>query len=284
MAVLASQAGAWTPGTGIVPAIVPWLTASVSIAVGVLLLGGRRVPAGAGSVLLGVLVVVIAWTLVAVLFDALRLLGLVPLPLDALGAGTRALLLTGAAYALVALAEARRAVRARCPECSRVAPGPLDRVPRWPVILAVSFTLVYPALRLVWAIGGTFGTGGQALEMESAVAWGAFIAGATLVAFATVLLFGRGPAWIRALLGLGGAAVGLVLTIVGGLGGIAAAAALPTQAVQSLGEGGEMMTWTFVLVYASWFVAGLGVLAASWRYWVHRRDGCSTCRARIGAA
>ena len=284
MAMLAIQAGAWTPGTGIVPAAVPWLMGFASIGVGVLVLSRRRMPAVAWSVLLGVLVVVIAWILVAVLFDLLRLLGLVPSPADTSGAGTRILLLTGATCALVAVTEVQRAIQDRCPECRRVAPGRLDTVPRRPVILAVSFTLVYPALRLIWAIGGTFGTGGQALEIEAAVAWGAFIAGAALVAAAMVLLFGRGPAWVRALLGLGGAAVGLVLTMVGALGGISAAAALPTQEVQSIGAGGEMMTWTFLLVYGSWFVGGLGILAASWRFWVHRRDDCSTCRVRIGRA
>jgi hypothetical protein len=55
----------------------------------------------------------------------------------------------------------------------------------------------------------------------------------------------------------------------------------PAQPLQS-SRGDELMTWTFLVVYGSWFVAGLGVLTASWRYWADRRDDCPECGPLLG--
>jgi hypothetical protein len=156
----------------------------------------------------------------------------------------------------------------------------LDRLPRWPVVVAVLASLVYPVLRTIWAMGGTFGTAGEPLDLDPAVAWGVVVAGSTLVAFTLLLLVGRGPRWARALFGLGGLATGLGLSVLGGLGAVGAATTLVTEGLQST-SGDELMTWTFVLVYGSWCVAGLGVLVGSWRYWAHRRDDCPACRSLL---
>jgi hypothetical protein len=162
-----------------------------------------------------------------------------------------------------------------------VVPGRLYTVPRWPAVVAVVFALPYPVLRIVWALGGTLGTTGDPLDLDPAVAWGAVVAGVTLVAFALVLVVGRGPMWARALFGLGGLVLGSALTVIGGLAAAVAGSTLATDGLQS-SPGAGLMTWTFLLVYGSWFVSGLGVIVGSWRYWAHRREDCRACRTLLG--
>ena len=270
-------------GVGLVPLIVPWLTAGAAVVVAVLSTRARAASSSAGSLLLGALVVLTAWSVVILPFDVLRLVGLAP-PWNAWGAGIRLLLLTGSACALVAATLARRSSRARCPACGRVLPGRLDRIPRWPVGVAVAASFVYPALRVCWAMGGTFGTAGEPLQMDAAVAWAPAFVGALLVAFTLVLFAGRGPLWVRALLGFGGVGLGLLLAMAGGLGAVKAATDLVSQGLQSILPEADLMTWTFVLVYGSWFLAGLGVTLGSWRFWAHRRDGCPGCSTLMGGS
>ncbi len=267
---------------GIVPPVVPGLAAGLAVAMAALGLSERRASSAAGSLLLGALVIVTAWSITMLPFDLLRIVGLVPLPLSGLGLGLRLLLLIAGAAALVPALRARRARQERCPACRRVLPGTLDRMPRWTAGVAVVFALPYPVLRTVWALGGTFGTTGEPLDLDPAVAWGAAIVGWALVAFTVVLLVGRGPRWARALLGLGGLVAGLALAVNGGLAATLAVTVLATEGLQS-SQGDELMTWTFVLVYGSWFVAGLGIIAGSWRYWAHRRDDCPACRTLLEA-
>lgn len=262
-------------GVGMVPALVPWLTACLSIVVAVRWLSGGRVTSTAGSLLVGALVMATAWSVVMLPFDALRLVGLVPLPVSEWGAITRLVLLVAGAAALLPVLKARQTSQGRCQVCRRVLPGPLDTLPRWPVGVAVAAALVYPALRLIWALGGTFGTAGEPLDMEGAVAWGTVMAGAGLVVLTLVLFIGRGPLWVRALLGPGGVVAGLMLAMAGGLGAIKAAMSLTSEGLDSVT--GDLRTWTFVLVYGSWFVAGVGIMVGGWRLWAHRRDGCPGC-------
>jgi hypothetical protein len=146
--------------------------------------------------------------------------------------------------------------------------------------VALVFALPYPVLRIVWALGGTFGTTGEPLDLDPAVAWGAAIAGSTLVAFAIVLLVGKGPPWARTLLGLGGLGLGVALTVIGGLAGALALTTLATEGPKS-SPGAGLVTWTFLLVYGSWCGAGLGIIAASWRYWARRREDCPACRTLL---
>jgi hypothetical protein len=193
----------------------------------------------------------------------------------------RLLLAVAATAALVPAVRIRRAHQGQCPACRRVLPGALDTLPRWPVVAAVVASLVYPGLRTIWALGGTFGTTGEPLDLDPALAWGVVIVGSALVAFTLVLLVGRGPLWARALFGLGGLVAGVGLTVLGGLGAVAAAITLATEGLQS-STGDELMTWAFLLVYGSWFVAGLGVMVGSWRYWARRREDCAGCRIRLG--
>jgi len=283
MVILASQTNdeMLDYSVGVVPVLVPWLSACLSIAVAVVGLSERRASSAVGSILIGSLVVMIAWTLVMLPFDLLRIVGLVPLPLSAWGFVMRLLLLVAGTAALVPALQVRRIHQERCPACRRVLPGVLDRLPRWPVVVAVVASLVYPVLRIVWALGGTFGTTGEPLDLDPAVAWGVVVAGSTLVAFTLLLLVGKGPRWARALFGLGGIVAGLALTFIGGLAAVRAVSLLATEGLKS-SQGDELMTWTFALVYGSWFVAGLGVIAGSWRYWAHRRDDCAGCCALLG--
>jgi hypothetical protein len=286
MIMLAGRADDWTLdyGVGIVPAVAPWLTACLSVVAAVLSLNGRFMSSAGGSLLLGALVVAAAWSVVILPFDALRVVGLVPLPVSAWGASMRLLLLAGSACALLAGLMVRRTSRVRCAACGRGLPGGLDWLPRWPAGVAVAAALVYPALRACWALGGTFGTPGEPLDMDIAVAWGPAIAGAALVAFAVALFVGMGPLWVRALLGLGGVVLGLLLAMAGGLGAARAATVLATEGPQSVLPDAGLMTWTFVVVYGSWFVAGVGIIAGGWRFWAHRRDACPACRTFLGTS
>jgi hypothetical protein len=267
---------------GIVPAVVPWAASVVAIASAILWLSGRGSSSTAGSLLLGALVVLTAWTVVMLPFDALRLVGLVPLPLSGWGASMRLLVLLSAACAFLAGQALRQASQVRCPGCSRVLPGPLDRLPRWPVGMAVVAACVYPTLRVIWALGGTFGTTGDALEMDAATAWGVVGAGAGLVAFTVALLVGRGPTWARAFLGLGGAMLGLLMTVMGGLGALKAAETIASEGSQAVIA--DLMAWTYALVYGSWCLAGIGIIVGGWRFWSHRRDDCPTCRTVVSSS
>ena len=265
---------------GIVPAIVPWLSACLSVSVTVVGLGERRALSAVGSVLIGALLVTTAWSVAMLPFDVLRIVGLVPLPLSGWGFVMRLLLVVAATAALVPAMRIRRTHQGRCPACQRVLPGALDTLPRWPVVVALVASLVYPTLRTIWALGGTFGTTGEPLDLDPAIAWGVVIAGLVLVALTLGLLVGRGPLWARALFGLGGLVAGVGLTVIGGLGAVASAKLLVTEGFQS-SQGDDLMTWTFLIVYGSWFIAGLGVMVGSWRYWAHRRDDCPECRALL---
>jgi hypothetical protein len=283
MFVLATQVDDETLdyGVGIVPAVVPWLSACLSVVLAVVGLSERRASSSAGSVLIGALGVLTAWSVAMLPIDALRVVQLVPLPLSGWGLVLRVLLLAAATGALVPAMKARRARLERCPACRRVLPGKLDAVPRWPAVVAVVFALPYPVLRIVWALGGTFGTTGEPLDLDPAIAWGAVIVGAALVAFAVALLIGRGPLWARALFGLGGLLLGVALAVMGGLAATLALTMLATEGPGS-SPGSGLATGTFLLVYGSWFVAGLGVIAESWRFWARRRGDCPACRALLG--
>jgi hypothetical protein len=149
------------------------------------------------------------------------------------------------------------------------------------VVVAVVAASVYPVLRVVWALGGTFGTAEGPLHLDAASAWGSVLAGAVLLAFTLVLLLDRGPGWVRAL-GLGGAALGLLMAILGGLGALRAASALVSDGPAAIVE--DLMAWTYVIVYGSWCVAGLGIVVGGLRFWSHRRESCPECRRLTGPA
>ena len=73
-----------------------------------------------------------------------------------------------------------------------------------------------------------------------------------------------------------------MLAIAGGLGAVKAATTLATEGLGSVT--GDLMTWTFVVVYGSWFVAGLGIIVGGWRFWAHRRDACPGCGTLMGTS
>jgi hypothetical protein len=138
---------------GIVPAVVPRLSACLSLVL--VAVGSRERWAGSApvSALIGLVVVVTSWAIAMLPFDVLRIVRLVPLPLSTGGFTLRVLLLIAAAGALVPILVIGRACPERCPACRRTLPGQLDRLPRWPAVVAVVFALPYPALWVHWAIG-----------------------------------------------------------------------------------------------------------------------------------
>jgi hypothetical protein len=171
-------------------------------------------------------------------------------------------------------------VSRRCPECQRSLPTRLDRIPRWPIGIAVAGSLVYPALRVMWVFGGTLGTTGGKTDVEPVLAWALIAASLVLTAFTIVLWIDRGPTWVRALLALGGLLVGCGLLFVGGAGVAMTVSFLMTEG-PDVSPGARLTVWTFLTVYASWLVTGIGVLPGSWRYWAHRRDDCATCSSLL---
>lgn len=266
----------------VVPPVVPWVAAGLSIVVAAVSLRERWVTSTTGSLLIGALGIATLVSVSMLPFDALRIVGLIPLPLSGWGLALRLLLLASGMAALVPAMRTRRARQVLCPTCQRVLPGSLDRLPRWPIVVALLAALVYPALRIAWALGATFGTTGDESGIDPVVVAGLVGAGGVLLAFITVLLIGRGPRWVRALLGVGGLMAGLALAVNGGLAAMLALGMLVTDGPDS-SPGAGLLTWTFLLVYGAWFVAGLGVIVGSWRYWAHRRDDCPTCGPMLEA-
>nr|WP_300151452.1 hypothetical protein [Propionicimonas sp.] len=234
------------------------------------------------AVLAAALAVVTGWSVAVLLFDALRVVRLVPLPLSGWGLALRLLLLAGAAAAVQPILRARQVLRERCPACSRWLPGPLARIPRWPIAMGVVFALPYPVLRVVWLLGGTIGKTGGPEAADRAVRLAMASAGALLVALAVVLLVGRGPTWLRTVLGLGGLVVGAGLACTFGPAAAGVASMLLIDGLDVPPAAG-LSVWVFALFYGSWTLAGVGVALGGCRYWIHRRADCASCRRLLAA-
>lgn len=268
-------------GTGLVPIAVPWVAAVLVVIVAVTGLT-RLVTSPIAGLFAAALTVATGWSVAVLLFDALRVVRLVPLPLSGWGLGLRLLLLVGAAAAVQPVLHASQVRRGRCQDCSRWLPGPLARIPRWPVAVGIAFALPYPVLRVVWLLGGTVGKTGGPEPADPSLQLVMAAVGTLLVALAVVLLVGRGPAWLRAILGLGGvvAGVGLACTFgpaAAGVAGILLAHGLDVPPAAGLS------VWVFALFYGSWTLAGIGVALGGLRYWIHRRADCASCRRLIAA-
>lgn len=279
MLVLVFQATPWVLDyeTGLVPWGVPLVAAALAVAVAELGMAPGFGSSVLGTVLSLALLVMTGWAVAQLLFDALRLVGLVPLPLSWWGFGLRLLLLAAAAAALLPVAAARREELGRCADCGRVLPGPLARVPRWPIAVGLLFALPYPAFRISWLLGGSFGRTGAAPGADPVLEGSMAGAGVLLVAVALVLLVGRGPGWLRAGLGIGSMLVGALLAVTFAPAAVAAAVSAVTGG-QSADPGLGMAGWIPLLFYGSWPLAGLGVALGGWRYWVGRRADCAGCR------
>lgn len=263
-------------GTGLVPSLVPWVAAGLVLVVAVAGLT-RWATSRVAGLLAAALAVATGWSVAVLLFDALRVVRLVPLPLSGWGLALRLLLLAGAAAAVLPILHAHQVRRGRCPACSRWRPGGLARIPRWPVAVGVGFALPYPVLRVVWLLGGTIGkTGGPELA-DPALQLAMAVAGALLVALAVVLLVGRGPTWLRAVLGLGGLVVGTGLACTFGPAAAGVVSMLLAEGLDVPPAAG-LSVWVFALFYCSWTLAGIGVALGGLRYWIHRRADCTECR------
>lgn len=281
MLILASRSdpGTLDYGVGIVPAAVPWVAAGVVIGIAVVSLT-PWVTSGVGTALVGVLVLTTGWSLSVLLFDALRAVRLVPLPLNGWGLALRLLLLLGVAAALRPAFRARASTQGRCPACHRALPGALARVPRWPAAAGVVFALPYPVIRMIWILGGTLGTTGGPVDVDKTLQLGMAGAGVVLVVLAVILLVDRGPTWLRTLLGLGGLVVGAGLSATFGPAAAGFASRLLAPGAETAPAAG-LMPWVFLLFYGSWFLAGIGVALGGLRYWTRRRYDCQACRDQL---
>ncbi|MBI4899570.1 MAG: hypothetical protein HY829_03730 [Actinobacteria bacterium] len=262
-------------GVGTVPLAVPWV--AVALVVVVALVGlSPGATSGVAPPLVAFLFIATGWSASALLFDALRIVRLVPLPLDGEGFGLRLLLLAGALSAAQPVIDARHALQGRCPACGRWRPGPLARIPWWPAVVGVVFALPYPLLRVTWLLGGTVGTTGGRVDVDPVLQLVMACAGILLLALATVLMLDRGPAWLRALLGLGGVVVGSLLAMTFAPAAFGSVSSLFSNGL-SWSPGSDLMGWVFALFYTAWTLSGTGVALAGFRYWIHRRAQCTVC-------
>jgi hypothetical protein len=263
-------------GARTVPVVVPWLAAVAAIVLAVVGLTPLATSVG-GTALVAVGVITTGWSISTLLFDALRAVQLVPLPLSGWGLGLRLLLLLGAAAALHPVLHARASTRGRCPTCGRWRPGTLARLPLWPVAVGLVFALPYPVMRISWILGGTLGTTGGPVDADRTLQLVMAGAGVVLVALATVLLIDRGPSWLRVVLGFGGLIAGAGLCATFGPAAVGVASMLLAPGA-GMPPAAGLMPWVFLVFYGSWFVAGIGVALGGLRYWTHRRYDCAACR------
>lgn len=129
-------------GVGVVPVLVPWLAAGLAVVLALIGWRQRWAASVVGSLFLGALILLTAWSIVMLPFDLLRIVGLVPLPLSGWGLALRLLLLLAAAASIIPALQGRKGHQRRCPACGRVLPASLDRLPRWPMVVALVAALV----------------------------------------------------------------------------------------------------------------------------------------------
>jgi uncharacterized membrane protein (DUF2068 family) len=202
----------------------------------------RRVLSWAGLLLM-------VWTANGLPFDLLRVVGLIPLEVDWPGLATRTIALA------TAVVLARLALR-RPPS-----PAP-TRPASWYGYAAFVLALPYPALRTVWALGGTLGLawpGAAGVGFEPwliSIPW-------LLAAAVSLLLVSPSPRVPRRLLLVAGWTATAIVAMIG--------PAAFWSLVKMLVVGGDagaagMATWVPALFYGSWFLWAIAGAAATRSY------------------
>ncbi len=208
--------------------------------------GWSRVPRACRWI--GLLLMV--WTANGLPLDVLRVVGLIPLGVDWPGLATRALALAAAV------------VLARPLLTDPTAP-PATRPATWYGYVAFGLALPYPALRTVWALGGTLGLQWPGAAGEGWIPWIASIP--WLVAAALSLFLVLPPRWMpRRLLLAGGWSATAIVAMIG-------PAACWSLVVAVAGGGGSFVGiefWVFALFYGSWFLWAIAAAAATRSYQV----------------
>ncbi len=189
------------------------------------------------------------WAANGLPLDILRVVGLIPLPVDWAGLATKTFALA-AAIVLAHLALARPA-----------APG-ARHPPSWYGYAAFVLALPYPALRLWWALGGTPGISRPGAAGEGfaplllALPW-------LLAAAVSLLLVQPRRGVPRRLMLVAGWTGTTIVAMIG-------PAAVWTLLAAWLGGGvvryGDIAPWVFALFYGSWFLWAIAAGAATRSY------------------
>ncbi|MEV0701578.1 hypothetical protein AB0I53_27210 [Saccharopolyspora sp. NPDC050389] len=233
----------------------------------------------------GAAVLLLLWAAGGILFDLLRLFGLMGFPPDWPMFATRAFALTSAILLVRATILRFRALTGACARCG----GPASSPPRWLGYLGVLFALPYPVIKTNWALGGTIGLDYPDLARDGFTS-GWLVVPAALIgivlSLALVHRWGRiWPRWVpglagrptpRGLLLFGGwFGTGLLFTM--GPAGFASVVADLISGTSSSSIAG-MHYWPGALFYVSWMCWALALGPSVYLYQrATRRKPCGTC-------
>lgn len=228
-----------------------WLpvAAAVLAGAGIMLLTGRpQMLLGRALSWSGLLLMV--WAANGLPLELLRVVGLIPLPVDWLGLVTRTMALAAAVVVLVHLALAHPAASAS------------TRVAAWYGYAAFVISLPYPVLRTVWLLGGTLGLTRPGAGGEGFAAWLPSIPWLLAAALSLLLVSAEGwkPRWLLV-------TAGWFATTVVAMIGPAACWSLVTSLVSGdVGLVDGMAIWVPCLFYGSWLLWAIAGGAATRSY------------------
>ena len=217
-----------------------------------------------------------------VVIDALRLIGVIPLPVDGPGFLIRGLsLLGGILWGVMALLYQRWS-RGSCLFCGR-SDSPTStrwiRIARGAGYLSFIPALIYSALKVYWSLGGTFGytnptiavTVGRVGEFDPTIVLAAM---AALTALALVQSWGEKlPRWVPLFFASGAC----MLLVPGGLTGTMAVIYKVFGSTSLPASYGGLVLPVFILVYFCFLIWGIMLGIAALSYYFRTRGPCKHC-------
>jgi hypothetical protein len=245
------------------PLVASGLAAAGLVPTGLVPVNGRALLLRLRSALTWSGLLLMVWAANGLPFDLLRIVGLIPLPVDWPGLVTRALALV-AALVLAHLALAGPSD----PEAPQAARS--GRVADWYGYVASVLALPYPVLRTVWALGGTLGLAWPGAAGQGFEPW--LLAIPWLLAAVLSLLLVSPPLWLPRRLLL---AAGWFATAVVGMIGPAAVWSL----IAAFAGAGPVIDgiaiWVPCLFYISWFLWAIAAAATTRSYQLRSAPGAA---------
>lgn len=220
-----------------------------------------------------------------ILFDLLRVFGLMDLLTDWPMFATRAFALTSAILLFRATALRVRELAGTCARCG----GPAAAPPHWLGYLGVLFALPYPVIKTNWALGGTIGLDYPDPARDGFTSgWLAVPAALIGIVLSLALVHRWGRIWPRWVPGLAGRPTPRWLLLFGGWFGTALLFTMgpagSATALADLISGTSpnaiagMHYWPGALFYASWMCWALVLGPSVYLYQrATRRKPCGTC-------
>ncbi|MGW5643277.1 hypothetical protein ACWEV3_16990 [Saccharopolyspora sp. NPDC003752] len=239
----------------------------------------------------GAAALLLLWAAGGILFDLLRLFGLMSLPPDWPMFATRAFALTSAILVFRATVLRVRALAGVCGRCG----GPAAPPPPWLGYLGVLFALPYPVIKTNWALGGTIGLDYPDPARDGFTSGWLVVPAALIgIVLSLALVHRWGRIWPRWVPGLAGRPTPRGLLLVGGWFGTGLLFTMGpagfATAVADLISGSSanaipgMHYWPGALFYVSWMCWALVLGPSVYLYQrATRRKPCGTC-ARVPVA